>query len=165
MIAPLVLRLLHAVMSGMFIYDRIDRVVNTRGMLRRRLARPTVRLTRASPRKIYMSHRPVACRDAMRYPTAVAVEIVYAATSDTEIMHLCIVHTCRNLLFIERMKTRPMQLYPPNISCVGFCSALATRKFISPPGYKYLEKKLLLNVDYVITLRSVDDRNAYVHRA
>lgn len=82
-----------------------------------------------------------------------------------EIMHLCIVHTCRNLLFIERMKTHPMQLYPPNISCVGFCSALTMRKSISPPGYKYLEKKLLLVVDYVITLHSVDERNAYVHRA
>lgn len=103
---------LYAVVSGMLIYDRIDRVVNAHAMLRRRLARPTVRLTRTSPRKIYMSHRAVACRDAMRYPTTVAVEV---ATSNTEIMHLCIVHTCRDIFLIERMNasynfTRPVFL-------------------------------------------------------
>lgn len=54
------------------------------------------------------------------------------------------------------------RLNSPSISCVGFCPALITRKFISPPGDKYLEKKLLLNVDYAITLRSVDDHNAFI---
>lgn len=139
-----------------------DRVVNMHGTLRRRLARPTVRLMRTSPRKIYMSHRPVACRSAMRYPTAVAVEIVSTSnTGNNASLHR--IYTCCNLLFIERMN---LQLYPPNISCIRFCSALATRKFITSPGDKYLKKKLLLNVDCVITLCSIDDdRNAYVRRA
>lgn len=58
-----------------------------------------------------MLHRVVACRDAMRYPTTVVVEVAYAATSNTEIMH----RTCRDILFIERMNasynfTRPVFL-------------------------------------------------------
>lgn len=75
--------------------------------VRRGLARPTVRLTRTSPWKIYMSHiaratELVACQDAMHYPTAARPQQSHSPAVSRNGNVSC---AMRDLSFIEGMET------------------------------------------------------------